>query len=104
MDRKWQAVWIENEFLRVLVLPEIGGRIHAIQDKTNGYDLIYNQPVIKPALVGLAGPVDFAAASSSTGRSIIGPRRSCRWTFEIEDTCRRLGDRSGAATTIRWRA
>ena len=56
VDRKWQAVWIENEFLRVLVLPELGGRIHAIQDKTNGYDLIYNQPVIKPALVGLAGP------------------------------------------------
>jgi tetratricopeptide (TPR) repeat protein len=56
VDRKWQAVWIENEFLRALVLPEIGGRIHAIQDKTNGYDLIYNQHVIKPALVGLAGP------------------------------------------------
>ena len=56
VDRKWQAVWLENEFLRVLILPEIGGRIHAIQDKTNGYDLIYNQPVIKPALVGLAGP------------------------------------------------
>ena len=55
-DRKWKAVWIENEFLRVLILPEIGGRIHAIQDKTNGYDLIYNQRVIKPALVGLAGP------------------------------------------------
>jgi tetratricopeptide (TPR) repeat protein len=56
VDRKWQAIWIENEFLRVLMLPEIGGRIHAIQDKTNGYDLIYNQHVIKPALVGLAGP------------------------------------------------
>ncbi len=55
-DRKWQALWIENEYLRVLVLPEIGGRIHAILDKTNGYELIYNQPVIKPALVGLAGP------------------------------------------------
>ncbi len=56
MDRKWQAVWIENEFVRAMVLPEIGGRIHIFQDKTNGYDLIYNQPVIKPALVGLAGP------------------------------------------------
>ncbi len=56
VDRKWRAVWIENEFLRALVLPEIGGRIHAIQDKTNGYDLIYRQQVIKPALVGLAGP------------------------------------------------
>ena len=56
VDREWKVVWIENEFLRVLVLPELGGRIHAILDKTNGYDLIYNQHVIKPALVGLAGP------------------------------------------------
>src|SRR5579859_4956542 len=56
VDRAWQAVWIENEFIRALVLPEIGGRIHILQDKTNGYDVIYNQPVIKPALVGLAGP------------------------------------------------
>jgi tetratricopeptide (TPR) repeat protein len=56
IDRKWKAVWIENEFIRALVLPEIGGRIHILQDKTNGYDLIYNQPIIKPALVGLAGP------------------------------------------------
>ncbi len=55
-DRKWQAIWIENEFLRAMVLPELGGRIHILQDKTNGYDLIYNQTVIKPALVGLAGP------------------------------------------------
>ncbi len=56
VDRKWKAVWIENEFLRAMVLPELGGRIHVLQDKTNGYDLIYNQHVIKPALVGLAGP------------------------------------------------
>ncbi|MHC1764420.1 MAG: DUF5107 domain-containing protein [Verrucomicrobiia bacterium] len=56
VDRSWKAVWLENEFLRVLVLPEIGGRIHAIQDRTNGYDLVYRQPVIKPALVGLVGP------------------------------------------------
>src|SRR6267143_362051 len=56
VDRKWKAVWIENECIRAMVLPEIGGRIHVFQDKTNGYDAIYHQPVIKPALVGLAGP------------------------------------------------
>ncbi len=55
-EREWQAVHIENEFLRVTVLPEIGGRIHAGLDKTNGYDFFYKQNVIKPALVGLAGP------------------------------------------------
>ncbi len=56
VPRAWDAVHLENEFLIVLILPELGGRIHAIRDKTNGYDLIYNQSVIKPALVGLAGP------------------------------------------------
>lgn len=56
VPRKWRAVWIENEFLRALVLPELGGRVHRLVDKTNNYDLIYFQPVIKPALVGLAGP------------------------------------------------
>lgn len=56
VDRKWKAIWIENEFIRAMILPEIGGRIHVLQDKTNGYDVLYNQPVIKPALVGLAGP------------------------------------------------
>ena len=54
--RAWQAVHIENEFVRFMVLPEIGGRIHIGFDKTNGYDFFYRQNVIKPALVGLAGP------------------------------------------------
>lgn len=54
--RKWKAVHIENEFLHIMVLPEIGGRIHIGFDKTNQYDFFYRQNVIKPALVGLAGP------------------------------------------------
>lgn len=52
----WQALHIENEFVRVMVLPEIGGRVHVGLDKTNNYDFFYRQNVIKPALVGLAGP------------------------------------------------
>ncbi len=54
--RKWKAISIENEFIEVMVLPEIGGRIHIGKDKTNGYDFFYRQNVIKPALVGLNGP------------------------------------------------
>ncbi|HEY1648799.1 MAG TPA: DUF5107 domain-containing protein [Terracidiphilus sp.] len=55
-DHAWKAVHIENEFLRLMILPEIGGRIHVAYDKTGDYDFIYRQNVIKPALVGLAGP------------------------------------------------
>lgn len=54
--RRWQAVHLENRWLRVLVLPELGGRVHLTLDKTNGYDLFLRQDVVKPALVGLAGP------------------------------------------------
>ncbi len=56
IDHEWQAVHLENEYIRLMVLPEIGGRIHVGLDKTNGYDFFYRQNVIKPALVGLAGP------------------------------------------------
>ena len=52
-------------------------------DKTNGYDFFYRQNVIKPALVGLAGR-GAPAASSSTGRSIIAPPRSCPPKCHIE--------------------
>jgi tetratricopeptide (TPR) repeat protein len=55
-DRAWDAVHLENAFIRVMILPELGGRVHVGQDKTNGYDFFYRQNVIKPALVGLAGP------------------------------------------------
>src|SRR3954464_2482231 len=49
--RAWDAVHLENEFLYVMILPELGGRIHVARDKTNNYDFIYRQDVIKPALV-----------------------------------------------------
>jgi tetratricopeptide (TPR) repeat protein len=54
--RTWQAVHLENEWLRLMILPEIGGRIHIGFDKVADFDFFYRQNVIKPALVGLAGP------------------------------------------------
>lgn len=55
-DVVYKAVYIENDFIKVMVLPELGGRIQRAYDKTNGYDFVYYNHVIKPALVGLAGP------------------------------------------------
>lgn len=55
-DREYQAVVLENDYLKVTVLPEFGGRIQWALDKTNGYDFVYHNDVIKPALVGLLGP------------------------------------------------
>ena len=55
-DKIWHAVYLENEYLKVMILPELGGRIQRAYDKTNDYDFVYYNHVIKPALVGLAGP------------------------------------------------
>jgi hypothetical protein len=52
----WRGLHLENDHLRVLVLPELGGRIHYAIDKRTGYPMFYANPVIKPALVGLTGP------------------------------------------------
>lgn len=53
----YQSVRLENQLVRLVMLPEIGGRIFIGQDKSNNnYDFFYRQDVIKPALVGLAGP------------------------------------------------
>lgn len=56
IDKEYTAVILENEYLEVMVLPELGGRIQRAFDKTNQYDFVYYNHVIKPALVGLAGP------------------------------------------------
>ncbi|WP_062520931.1 DUF5107 domain-containing protein [Demequina silvatica] len=56
VTRDWRAVHLENAYVRLMVLPELGGRIHVGYDKTTGYDFFYRNNVIKPALVGLAGP------------------------------------------------
>ncbi|WP_111765945.1 DUF5107 domain-containing protein [Nakamurella deserti] len=53
---RWQAVHLENRFVRLMILPELGGRIHVGLDRITGYDFFYRNNVIKPALVGLAGP------------------------------------------------
>ncbi len=54
--KTYRAVYLENEYVKVMILPELGGRIQRATDKTNGYDFVYYNQVIKPALVGLAGP------------------------------------------------
>jgi len=54
-DHTYKALWLENEYVRLCVLPELGGRIFEAVDKTNGYNFFYRQHVIKPALIGMLG-------------------------------------------------
>ena len=56
VNASYRAILLENEYIQLMILPEIGGRIFTGLDKTNQYDFFYRQHVIKPALVGLLGP------------------------------------------------
>ena len=55
-DKAYTALYIENEYLKIMILPELGGRIQMAYDKIKERHFIYYNQVIKPALVGLTGP------------------------------------------------
>lgn len=104
-DKEYRAICMENQYLFVMVLPELGGRIQRAYDKTNQYDFVYYNHVIKPALVGLTGPwisggiefnwpqhhrpstfdpVDYKLTKQQDGSCTI-------WTGEIENMFRTKG-------------
>ena len=55
-DKDYLAVFLENEYIKVMVLPELGGRVQMAYDKIKQRHFVYYNHVIKPALVGLVGP------------------------------------------------
>ncbi|MDR1602712.1 MAG: DUF5107 domain-containing protein, partial [Tannerella sp.] len=54
-DKAYEALYVENDYVKVSVVPELGGRIFSATDKTNGYEFFYRQTGIKPALIGMLG-------------------------------------------------
>ena len=108
-EKTYKAVYLENEYLKVCVLPEIGGRLFYATDKTNGYEIFYRQSVIKPAHIGMLGawisggiefcvfhhhrattnmPVDYDLVNNEDGSVTlwIGEtelRHRMKWTFGI---------------------
>ncbi|WP_044210686.1 DUF5107 domain-containing protein [Flammeovirga sp. OC4] len=55
-DKDWNAVYIENKYIKIMILPELGGRVQMAYDKVKERHFVYYNSVIKPALVGLTGP------------------------------------------------
>lgn len=91
-EQTYKALYLENEYIKLCILPEIGGRLFYATDKTNGYEIFYRQNVIKPALIGMLGawtsggiewcvfhhhrnttymPVDYSLASNADGSKTI---------------------------------
>ncbi len=54
-QKSYKAVYLENEYLRVTVLPELGGHLYAIYDKTAKRDVLYTNHVVKYGMVAIRG-------------------------------------------------
>lgn len=55
VEHSWRAAYLENEYLRVTVLPDIDGRIHSVRDKVTGQEMFYRNGVIRPGHIALRG-------------------------------------------------
>ena len=55
-QKSWHVIFIENQYIKVMIMPELGGRIQMAFDKVKQRHFVYFNQVIKPALVGLTGP------------------------------------------------
>jgi tetratricopeptide (TPR) repeat protein len=108
-DQAWKALILENEYIKLCVTPEIGGKLYYGTDKTNGYNFIYKNNVVKPSNIGMLGawvsggiewcvihhhrastflPVDYVLAENKDGSKTIWigetePRHRMRWTIGI---------------------
>ncbi len=85
-EREYEVVVLENEYLKIEILPEIGGRVYSAYDKTTGYDFFYKQHVIKPALIGvlgswISGGVEFNWPFHHRGSGFM----PCDFTIETEE-------------------
>jgi tetratricopeptide (TPR) repeat protein len=88
---RYRALVIENEYLRVTVLPELGGRIYSAVDKPTGEEIFYRNNVVKPGLIALRG------AWASGGVEFNFPRGHSVTTVSPVDA-RAIEDEDGSAT------
>jgi tetratricopeptide (TPR) repeat protein len=108
-DVSYKAVYLENEYIKVCILPELGGRLFYALDKTNNYDFFFHAHVIKPAMVGVLGawvgggiewnfpdhhrptgfmPLDYTFRQNGDGSATVSVgelelRHRMRWTVEL---------------------
>lgn len=66
-NRAYRTVVIENEFLRVTILPELGGKIYEVIDKTTAQPMFYVNRVIKPGLLAQCGAWTSGGVEWNTG-------------------------------------
>lgn len=94
VDREWTVVELENDYLRVTILPEIGGKIWSAVEKSTGRSFIYNNQVVKFRDIAMRGPWTSGGIEPNYG--IIGHTPNCATPV---DYLARTGS-DGSATVV----
>ena len=108
-DQAWKALMLENEYIKLCVTPEIGGKLYYATDKSNDYNFIYKNNEVKPSNIGMTGawvsggiewcvlhhhrastflPMDYSMVENDDGSKTIfigetEPRHRMRWTVGV---------------------
>lgn len=53
--KDWIGLFLENEYIKACITPELGGKLYWGEDKTTGYNFFYKNEVVKPANIGMLG-------------------------------------------------
>lgn len=108
-NHDWKALILENEYIKLCVTPDIGGKLYYATDKTDNYNFVYKNNEVKPGNLGMTGawvsggiewcvfhhhrastmlPVDYSTTENEDGSKTIfigetEPRHGMRWTIAI---------------------
>lgn len=54
--KDWKVVTLENDYIKVMVLPEIGGKVWGAIEKSTGKEFLYKNEVVKFRNIAMRGP------------------------------------------------
>ena len=108
-NHSWKVLTLENEYIKLGITPEIGGKLYYATDKSNDYNFVYKNNEVKPSNIGMLGawvsggiewcvlhhhrastmlPMDYSMAENADGSKTIfigetEPRHRMRWTVGV---------------------
>ncbi len=88
----YQGVVLENPYLRLTFLPELGGRLYSAVTKATGQEIFYHNPVVKPSVYGVLQPPDENWWLATGGMDWAYPtqehgyRFGIPWRYQVEQT------------------
>lgn len=75
VSQQWKVVELENDFIKVMILPQIGGKIWTAIDKKTGKPFLYDNGVVKFRDIAMRGPWTSGGIEANYG--IIGHTPNC---------------------------